>query len=81
MFQKIFYMFKPHKKNMWTSGFFIKKKFPLLNVHQIVSIFWCFDIFHKKESMCSKHSKNANTYTFSYFNTWMSVYTIIVLNL
>jgi hypothetical protein len=64
-------MFKTLKESMWTGGCFVSKVFfPLLNVHQIVSIFFMnFNIFHKKGSMCSKDSKNKNTYTFLDFNT------------
>jgi hypothetical protein len=40
-----------------------------------------FTIFHKKGSMCSKHSKNKNTYTILDFYIQMSFYIIIVLNL
>jgi hypothetical protein len=38
-------------------------------------------IFHKKGSMCSKYSKNTNTYTLLNFDTQTSLSTIIILNL
>jgi len=58
MFRESFYMFKTFKKSVWTCGFFVSKVFfPLSNVHQIISIFLWIYIFHKKGSMCSKHSK------------------------
>jgi hypothetical protein len=83
MFQKSFYMFKALKKNMWTCGFFFQKPFFLSNVHQIISFlkYICIYIFHKKGSICSKHSKNKNTYTLLDFYTQTSLSTIIILNL
>jgi len=83
MFQKSFYMFKTFKKNMWTSGFFLYQKFlSLIKCSpNHFNFFVNLDIFHKKGSMCSKHSKNKNTYIILHFNTWMSFYIIIVLNL
>ncbi len=82
MFQEFFYMYKSHKKNMWTCGFFVLKYFSLIKCSpNCFNFFVNFNIFHKKGSMCSKHSKNINMYTFSDFNTGMSFYTIIVLNL
>jgi hypothetical protein len=40
-----------------------------------------FNILHKKGSMCSKHSKNKNTYMFLDFDTQTSLSIIIILNL
>ncbi len=40
-----------------------------------------FNIFHKKGSMCSKCSKNKNTYILVDFDTQTSLNIIIVLNL
>jgi hypothetical protein len=60
VFEKFFSMFKVLKKSTWTCGFFgFKNLFSLSNVHQIISIFFLnFNIFPKKGSKCSKHSKN-----------------------
>ncbi len=83
MFQKSFYMFKALKKSMWTSGLLYQNSFSLIKCSpNCFNYFVNFNIFHKKESMYSKHSKNENTYRFLDFNTLMySFYPIIVLNL
>jgi len=73
-------MFSSQEKHVDRWFFYIKSLFPLSNVHQIISIFVNFNIFHKKGSIYSKHSKNKNTYTFLDFNTRMSFYIITVLN-
>jgi hypothetical protein len=75
-------MFKALKKNTWTSGFLYQKFFSLIKYSSnCFKFFLNFNIFHKKGSMCSKHSKNKNTYKILDFNNQMSFYTIIVLNL
>jgi hypothetical protein len=62
-------MFNAFKKNMWTCGFFVSKVFFLVKCSpNRFNFFVKFNIFHKKGSMCSKHSKNKNTYTFWYSN-------------
>ncbi len=83
MFQEFFYMFKSHKKNMWVGGFFFyQNSFSFIKCSpNCFNFFVNFNIFYKKGSMRSKHSKNTNTYTFSNFNTQMSFYIVIVLNL
>jgi hypothetical protein len=78
MFQKSFCMFKAFKKNMWASGFFVSI---VLFIYQLFIKLFQINIFHKKGSMFSKHSKNRNTYIILAFNTQMSFYTNIVLNL
>jgi endonuclease III-like uncharacterized protein len=66
---------------MWTSGFFNQKSFSIIKCSlNFFNFFVNFNIFHKKVSMCSKHSKNKNTYTFLDFNIRMPFYTIIILN-
>jgi hypothetical protein len=78
MFQKYFYIFKTLKKNMWTSGLYQKTiSFINCSLNHLKS-FVNFNVFHKKGSMCSK---NKSTYIYLDFNTQMSFYTIIVLNL
>jgi hypothetical protein len=79
MFQESFYMFKSFKKTCGQVVLY-QKSFSLIKCSpncfkKIVN----FNIFHKKGSMCSKHSKNKYKYTFLDFNTWMSFYTIIAL--
>jgi hypothetical protein len=76
-------MFKPLKKSMWIGGFFsFKSVFFLSNVHQIILILFVnFNMFHKKGSICSKHSKNKNIDTLLDFDTQTSLNTIIILNL
>jgi hypothetical protein len=82
MFQESFYMFKALMKSMWIGGFLYQKSFSLIKCSpNHFNLFVNFNIFHKKGSMCSKHSKNKNTYNFLYFYTQMSFYIIIVLNL
>jgi len=82
MFQESFYMFKTLKKIMWTSRFFNPNSFFYIKCSlNCFKFFVNFNTFHKKGSMCSKQSKNKNTYTFLDFITRMSFYTIIVLNL
>jgi hypothetical protein len=77
MFQKSFHMFKALEKSMWTGGFLYQKSFSLIKCSpNCFNFFVNFNIFHKKGSMCSKHSKNKNTYTFLDFNTRMSFYII-----
>jgi hypothetical protein len=70
MFQESFYMFKGLKKSMWTSFFFVQNFFFIMkcslnHFKKIVK----FNIFHKKGSMCSKHSKNKNTCMLLDFDT------------
>jgi hypothetical protein len=61
--------------------FFYQTSFSLIKCSLIIFNFFVnFNIFHKKGSMCSKQSKNKNTYTFLNFNIQMSFY-IIILNL
>jgi hypothetical protein len=82
MFQKSFYMLKALKKSMWTSGCFIS--IFLFSYEMFTKSFWFFvnfNTFHKKGSMCSKHSKNENTYSLLNFDIWTSLNIIIVLNL
>jgi hypothetical protein len=75
-------MFKALKKSMWIGGFFAPKVIFLYEMlTESFQFFVNFNIFHRKGSMCSKHSKNKNTYTFLDFNTQMSFYTIIILTL
>jgi hypothetical protein len=83
MFQETFYMFKALKKSMWTCGFLFQKSFFLIKCSpNHFNFFVNFNIFYKKGSMCSKHSKSKNTYTLSLdFDTQTSLRTIIVLNL
>ncbi len=82
MFQQSFCMFQTLKKNMWTSGFFISKVIFLIKCSpNCFNFFLNFNIFHKKGSMCSRHSKNKNIYTFLDFDIWISWNTIIILNL
>jgi hypothetical protein len=82
MFQESFHMFKALKKSMWIGGFFAPKVIFLYEMlTESFQFFVNFNIFHRKGSMCSKHSKNKNTYTFLDFNTQMSFYTIIILTL
>jgi len=82
MFQESFYMFKAIKKSKWTSGFLYQKSFSLIKCSPNCFIFFVkFNIFHKKGSMCSKHSKNKYTHIFLDFSIRMSIYIIIVLNL
>jgi hypothetical protein len=53
MFQESFYMFKTLKTNMWVGVFFgIKSPFPLLNVHQIISICFLTLIYSTKRDPC-----------------------------
>jgi hypothetical protein len=61
---------------MWF--FLYQKSFPLIkcspnHFNFVVN----FNIFQNKRFMCSKHSKNKNTYTFLDFNIRMSFYIII----
>jgi hypothetical protein len=82
MFQDSFYMFKTLKKSMWIGGFLYQKSFSFIKCSpNRFNFFVSFNIFHRKGSMCSKHSKNKYTYTFLDFNTRMSFYIIIILNL
>jgi hypothetical protein len=75
MFQESFYMFKALKKIMWTCGFLYQKSFSLIKCSP--------NHFKKKfefqytpqKAMCSKHSKNKNTYAYLDFNTQISFYT------
>ncbi len=58
MFQESFYMFKALKKSMWIGGFLYQKSFSLIKCSPNHFIFFVnFNIFHKKGSMSSKHSK------------------------
>ncbi len=82
MFQKSFYMFKMIKKNMWTSGSFVSKSLFLIKCSPNHLVFFMnFNIFHKKGSMCSKHSKNKTTHTFLDFDIQTSLSIIIILDL
>jgi hypothetical protein len=75
-------MFKVVNTSKWIVVFLYQKSFSLIKcAPNHFNFFVSFNIFHKKRSMCSKHSKNKNTYTFLDFNTRMSFYTIIILNL
>ncbi len=79
---KVFYMFKTLKKNMWTSGLFVSKIFsPFLNVHQIVSIFLGTLIYSTRGDPCVQNIQKIKIHIFLDFNTRMSFYTIIILNL
>ncbi len=80
MFQESFYMFKALKKNMWTRGFLVLKFFFPYQIFKLFQFFVNFNMFHKNGSMCSKNSKNKNTYIILDFNTRMSFYIIMVLN-
>jgi len=82
MFQESFYMFKTLKKSMWIGGFSISKVLFLYQMFVKSFQFYCeLYIFHKKGFMCSKFSKNKNTYTFLDFDIQTSLSIIIVLNL
>jgi hypothetical protein len=82
MFQEFFYMIKALKKKCGCVVFLYQKSFFFIKCSpNCFNFFVNFNIFHKKGSICSKHSKIKNTYTFLDFNTQMSFYTIIVLNL
>jgi hypothetical protein len=62
--------------------FFYQKSFSFIKCSpNCFDFFVNFNIFQKKGSICSKHSKNKNTYTFLDFNSQMPFYIIIVLNL
>ncbi len=59
-----------------------QKSFSLIKYSPNHFNFFCENlIYFTKGSMCSKHSKNKNTYIVLDFNTRMSFYTIIVLNM
>jgi hypothetical protein len=77
MFQKSFYTFKTHKKNMWITFFCIKSPFPLLNVHQIVSIFLWTLIYSKRRDPCVENI--IYIYTFLDLNIQMSYYSFTLL--
>jgi hypothetical protein len=82
MCQESFYMFKALQKNMCTMVFLYQKSFSIIKYSwNCFNFFMNFNIFHEKGFMCSKHSKNENTYIFLNFNTQMSFNIIIVLNL
>jgi hypothetical protein len=77
MFQESFYMFKTLKKG-GKVVFLYRKSFSLIKCSPNHFYFLQTLIFPQKGSMCSKHSKNKNTYTFLDFNIRMSFYTITV---
>jgi hypothetical protein len=62
--------------------FLFQKSFFLIKCSTMdFNFFVNFNIFHKKGSICSKHSKNIYTYTHLDFDTQTSLSTIIILNL
>jgi hypothetical protein len=68
MFQESFHMFKAFNKNMWTNGFFVSKvHFPYEMFTKSFQFFVNFNIFHKKGSMCSKHSRKKYKYPFKFW--------------
>ncbi len=82
IFQKYFYMSKTLKKKCGQVVFLFQKYFFLIKCSPNHFIFFVnFNIFHKKRSICSKHSKNKNTYTLLDFDTLTFLNIVIILNL
>jgi hypothetical protein len=73
-FKSHFIHFKHSKKTCGQVVFLFRKSFFLIKCSpNHFNFFVNFNIFHKKGSMCSKHSKNKNTYMFLDFDTQTSL--------
>ncbi len=81
-FKSPFICLKNSRKTCGHVVFLFQKSFFLIKCSpNHFNFFVNFNIFHKKGSICSKHSENKNTYTLLSFDTQTSLSTIIILNL